>query len=865
MATSTSIQEQLSDASDPRTLTGQTTYGTVLINSTPYTVSQVFSAGPPATVTYTTPAGRTATLTLDANDRVTQVQVGGDVPGHPGSSLNATNIGYDSGRLGTISQGSTPTTLTTTYHYNSSTGFLDSVDGPFGSHVFNNPTQDALGRPSHVSLPGGNVVGLTYDTAGHVNSVTVPQGYVHGYGFNADDLLGSHAPPSASPGGPTNYGYSPERLLSYVEPPGTVVSYDHDADGRISSISYPSPVDGTMRQTSFGYYADNDPQTGHAKGHVSTIDDTDVNLTYKYNGPLLTSEEFQVPNYGATFDHTVHYGYGDHLPRVTSRDIDGAAGFTFTYDDLNGAANNGGVGDADGYLWRITGGGQDYTVTRAANGMIASPTVGALSEGYEYDLNGALTRYWMKHGQTTLYEADYTRNHAGSERVQSETEIVNGISCAIGYDYYPDNRLHTVTNSCGGGGSYSYNPDGTMSGPTHDAQDRTIDDGPTHFAYAADGSTYSQSGSNYLVNYRYDPAGNLLHFDRNDGGNARTYDYRVDGLNRRIARTTQDQRGWLYDGDRIIGEVDGTGRVVAHFAYFTHANVPDLMLRLDWDNNWILYRIVTDQLGTVKAVIRTSDGAVMELYSYSDAWGAMSAVYDGNLQWLNGGSPTFQPFGFAGGLVDYYAGTLRYGARDYNPWQRRWLTQDPIGQAGGLYVYGYCHDDPVNCADPSGRFGVGGLLDLYNATVGSFLGKINAAEATAVGLAFGAAGVATNVVDGKEYGVDYSVDIGNNAIEFKGHPVVGAFTPAVTLGNVICYENASPGPYTQAHERQHTYQAETLGDLYLPAQADSQVLGFVSSFFDSSHTYSGLNDRVHGPGNLLETGPSMVDPQPWPW
>jgi len=106
--------------------------------------------------------------------------------------------------------------------------------------------------------------------------------------------------------------------------------------------------------------------------------------------------------------------------------------------------------------------------------------------------------------------------------------------------------------------------------------------------------------------------------------------------------------------------------------------------------------------------------------------------------------------------------------------------------------------------------------------------------------------------------------IGNNAIEFRGNRLIAPFTGAITIGNVICYASKNPDLITQLHEKQHTYQAELLGPLYLPAHIASQIAGYAYSFIDSMNSYQSVNDRVHSPGNLLEAGPMSNPPQPWP-
>jgi RHS repeat-associated protein len=59
--------------------------------------------------------------------------------------------------------------------------------------------------------------------------------------------------------------------------------------------------------------------------------------------------------------------------------------------------------------------------------------------------------------------------------------------------------------------------------------------------------------------------------------------------------------------------------------------------------------------------------------------------------------------GYAGGLYDPDTSLVRFGARDYDAREGRWLTKDPIQfDAGQASFYVYVGNDPVNAIDPSG-------------------------------------------------------------------------------------------------------------------------------------------------------------------
>src|SRR5262249_17899469 len=149
--------------------------------------------------------------------------------------------------------------------------------------------------------------------------------------------------------------------------------------------------------------------------------------------------------------------------------------------------------------------------------------------------------------------------------------------------------------------------------------------------------TKTDTATDKTTEYTYDASGNLTKVVLPDGT---LVEYLIDGADRRIGKKVDGSlvQGFLYDDVHIapIAEQDGAGNVVARFVYASQDYVPDYMVK-----GGIVYRIVTDHLGSVRLVVDTATGAVTQRIDY-DAFG--NVILDTNRG--------FQPFGFAGGLYD---------------------------------------------------------------------------------------------------------------------------------------------------------------------------------------------------------------------
>lgn len=69
------------------------------------------------------------------------------------------------------------------------------------------------------------------------------------------------------------------------------------------------------------------------------------------------------------------------------------------------------------------------------------------------------------------------------------------------------------------------------------------------------------------------------------------------------------------------------------------------------------------------------------------------------------------PFYFQGRVCDKETELYHFRPRWYDPETGRWLSPDPIGISGGVNLYLFCNNNPVNFVDPKGDFAFwGGII-----------------------------------------------------------------------------------------------------------------------------------------------------------
>jgi len=608
-----------------------------------------------------TAAGRTSSTVLTDKSKVSKTTFDGFLP---------VSYGYDGrGRLTTITQG----TRVTAFGYDTD-GFLASVTDPLlRTTTFEH---DAVGRVTKQIFPDLREVSMGYDAVGNVTSVTPPGRPAHGMAYTPVSLMASYDPPAlADVTAPsTTYQYDADRKVTKINrPDGVAVVFGYDAAARRQTITHPHDT------VTFAYDA--------TKGTLTGVSTPSVAMTYGYDGSLRTSTAWS----GAIAGSVAHAF--DARFRVIGETVNGSASASFGYD-------------ADGLL---TSAGL-MTLTRSpTSGLVTGTTLGVVTDAVTYTTFAELESRTTMVSGSDLLKISYTRDALG--RIETKTEVEAGLSTAYGYKYDLVGRLIEVKKNGTVTATYEYDSNGnrlkkiavggTETG-TYDAQDRMLTYGGASYTYNANGDLATKTDSAGTTTYEYDALGNLRKVTMPSGT---VISYVIDGANRRVAKRVGGVlvQQWLYSSDlRIVAELDGTGAIVSRFVYGTRVNVPEYIVK-----GASTYRVVTDHLGSVRRVVDTATGTVVQKTEY-DEYGVV----------LSDTAPGFQPFGFAGGLVDASTGMVRFGKRDYMPTNGRWTVIDPIRfRAKQTNLYGYVANDPINAFDPRGKSLRGVTCALYASAV----------------------------------------------------------------------------------------------------------------------------------------------------
>ena len=454
---------------------------------------------------------------------------------------------------------------------------------------------------------------------------------------------------------------------------GTVVSNRYDSQGRVSAVIYP---DGT---NTYGY----------TPGGALTMSGSEAGvISNSYDGIQRLIQSVGIgPNsavgygyYPAGQDSNVtsvagEVVYQNDAAERLSRQESPVGEFAYAYNATNGLVGE--IQYPNGMKARYAYDGMDRVT---AIEWIGSDSNLIRRLGYGYDMSGMITNVIRETGESTAYTYDSLSRLTSETLLDAASNQVH--AAAWGYDL-AGNRLQAVedgvTNAC------------------------TLGQGNRLATFGAEGAAYQNAAgcvtalvfdASHRLNIAWNSRYQMTSVSTN-GAEAERYVY--DAVGRRVMTVSGGVTNWhVYAGVHVVADLNSAGGMVR--SYVWGPGIDNLLSMTVLGAATNTYYALKDHLGSVLALTDNA-GNIVESYRY-DAWGR-TTVYAANGSALTA-SAVGNRYCWQGREYSWKTGLYYFRARWYEPVSGRWMSNDPIGIAGGMNQYVFCANNPVNFVDPDG-------------------------------------------------------------------------------------------------------------------------------------------------------------------
>ena len=588
------------------------------------------------------------------------------------------------------------TVNTTTMTYNANGAVLtQTVNGQTTSFEYDN-----MGRRTKVTAPGGVVANMTYYSTGEVKRVdgaTYPVEYTYN-GLGQQATLKTFK--DASTPQVTSWSYNSRgQMIAKTYADNSSLTYTYNGDGQLLTRTWARQVNGAPLVTTWSYDAAG-RQTGYSYSDGVT---PSVSMTLNFlDQPTSVTDAAGTRNF--TYN-SVNQLANETIPGIVN------GGLTYTYDTAGRrTAMSAGNGTA-------TFANAAYTYD--AMGRIA--TVGNSADTLTYSYMPGTGMIASSSWQTATVNTAYTY-----DSYKRLTNIAVNNTSVYGYTLNDKNQRTGATLPDGRTWSYSYDTLGQLTGAVKQDSESTqladlsyLYDQIGNRTSATENSTTTSYTSNLVNQYiqiaslvpTYDADGNMTSY------NGWTYTW--NGENRLIAAENSDTRlefSYDYMGRRFEKKVYGKGLLTLYdwslekhrkFVYDGYKLIAEF--EVEDDNATLFASYLWQPTGLDVPLMRIADNAEAyyiadgnkNIIALKDSSGADISTYVytpfGALENPVGGDEN--PFRFSSEYADDETGLVYYNYRYYSPQLGRWIKRDSIEEEGGVNLYGYVANSPIDRFD----------------------------------------------------------------------------------------------------------------------------------------------------------------------
>ena len=510
-----------------------------------------------------------------------------------------------------------------------------------------------------------------YDTNDRIIKVTAPNGVETGYTY---DLLGRKLSEVSADRGTVTYSYDvSNNVLSVTDGRGITATSIYDELERPASKTYPNSIVGKTENVTYTY--DN---CTFGLGKLCRRGDESGTWDYEYDAFGNMTKQTKV-ELGISYVTEYQYDNGNHITQMTyptGRVVNYNRDGIRRIESINTDVNNVNTNVVSNIQYRAD---SQMTQCTFGNGLV---------DNRSYDLQGRLLTQALGNIDNRAYTFDKNSNML-SRTTTPQTSVYNydALDRIIGdqidgaetfeYQYDLNHNRQSKSQTANLADNYDY-----QIGTNRITRQATFTEGD--LPATVNDRRYIYSDTNRIFQVIDDGLLNAEYIYNDQGQRTRKtiYDNSASPVTNTVTVYHYDMAG------NLIAETDSAGTKQKEYVWMNSSPVAQVDTILNIES---VYYLHTDRLMTARFATNASQQVSWrwEGEAFGETFDQQAGV-EVNLR-------------FPGQYYDKETGEHYNWNRYYRTGVGRYITSDPIGLDGGLNVYAYTENNPINKADSTGK------------------------------------------------------------------------------------------------------------------------------------------------------------------